>query len=123
METIKVGSVEDLEVFKRSHKLTLKVYRITHEFPRTEKFGLIPQMRRSVVSIPCNLMDGSHRVNGAEYRHFAGISKGSAGELKYQLLLSKDLGNLSETDYVSLRAEVDEISRMLNGLVTVLSTK
>ncbi len=62
-------------------------------------------------------------MNRAEYRHFAGIAKGSAGELKYQLLLSKDLGYLSEREYMALRAEVDEISRMLSGLVKALSVK
>jgi four helix bundle protein len=123
MEKFKAESVEDLEVFKKSHKLTLKVYQITDEFSKSEKFGLVPQMRRAVVSIPCNLIEGSHRLNRAEYRHFVGIAKGSAGELKYQLLLAKDLGYLSEKDYLALRAEVDEISRMLSGLVKSLSAR
>jgi four helix bundle protein len=107
-------------VFKKSHKLMLKVYKITDEFPENEKFGLVPQMRRAGVSIPCNLIEGSHRLNRAEYRHFVGIAKGSAGELKYQLLLAKDLGYLSEKDCLALREGVDEISRMLSGLVKSL---
>ena len=123
MEKFKVESVEDLEVFKKSHKLTLKVYRVTDAFPNSEKFGLVPQMRRAAASIPWNLMEGGHRLNKAEYRHFAGIARGSAGELKYQLLLAKDLGYLSEKEYMALRAEVDEISRMWSGLVTALSAK
>jgi four helix bundle protein len=123
MEKFKVESVEDLEVFKKSHKLTLKVYRFTDDFPTSEKFGLVPQMRRAAASIPCNLMEGGHRLNRAEYRHFVGIAKGSSGELKYQLLLAKDLGYLSEKEYMALRAEVDEISRMLSGLVKALSAK
>ena len=123
MEKIRVESVEDLEVFKRSHQFTLKIYRITEEFPKSEKFGLVSQMRRAAVSIPSNLIEGSHRLNRAEYRHFVGIAKGSAGELKYQLLLAKDLGYLSDKDYLPLRAEVDEISRMLSGLVKSLSAR
>ena len=123
MEKIRVESVEDLEVFKRSHQFTLKIYRITEEFPKSEKFGLVPQMRRAAVSIPSNLIEGSHRLNRAEYRHFVGIAKGSAGELKYQLLLAKDLGYLSDKDYLALRAEVDEISRMLSGPVKSLSAR
>jgi len=84
---------------------------------------LVPQMRRAAVSIPCNLIEGSHRLNRAEYRHFVGIAKGSAGEVKYQLLLAKDLGYLPAKDYLALRAEVDEISRMLSGLVKALSVR
>ena len=53
----------------------------------------------------------------------AGIAKGSGGELKYQLLLARDLGYLSDRDYPALRAEVDEISRMLSGLVKSLSVR
>ncbi|MBI5968898.1 MAG: four helix bundle protein [Deltaproteobacteria bacterium] len=121
MENIKVESVEDLEVFKRSHRLTIKVYKITERFPKSELFGLVSQMRRAAASIATNLMEGSHRLNRAEYRQFVGIAKGSAGELKYHFLLAKDLGYLSEKEYLTLRGEVDEISRMLSGLVKSLS--
>jgi CO dehydrogenase/acetyl-CoA synthase gamma subunit (corrinoid Fe-S protein) len=50
----RINSVEELEVFKRSHKLTLDIYKVTKEFPQTEKFGLVAQMRRTKVII-CNL--------------------------------------------------------------------
>ncbi len=86
----RINSAEDLEVFKRAHSLTLKIYQITKNFPSEEKFGLISQMRRASASICANLMEGSHRLNRKEFRQFVGIAKGSAGELKYHLLLSKD---------------------------------
>jgi four helix bundle protein len=66
-------------------------------------------------------MEGGHRLNRKEFRQFAGIAKGSAGELKYHLLLAKDLEYLSGADYSVLRSEVDEISKMLNGLIRSLS--
>jgi len=50
-EKNKISSVEELEVFKRSHQLTLEVYKITEKFPKSEKFGLISQMRRAAASI------------------------------------------------------------------------
>ena len=65
-------------------------------------------------------MEGSHRNNGGEYRHFAGIARGSAGELKYQVMLAKDLGFLDENEYAALKNEFDEISRMLTGLTKAL---
>ena len=73
----KIRSVEELEVFKKAHTLTLKIYDITGVFPTEEKFGLISQMRRAAYSIPSNLMEGGHRLNKKEYRQFANISKGS----------------------------------------------
>ena len=118
----KIKRVEESEVFKRSHQFTLLIYKITKTFPSLEKFGLVPQMTRAAASLCTNLMEGSHRLNRAEYRQFTGIAKGSAGELKYQLMLAKDLGYLVEDEYNRLKFELEEISRMLNGLIKALSS-
>lgn len=117
----KIKCVDDLEVFKRAHILTLKIYKISNDFPAEEKFGLISQMRRASASISANLIEGSHRLNRKEFRQFVGIAKGSAGELKYHLLLAKDLGYISNNDYLLLKTETDEIAKMLNGLAKSLT--
>lgn len=78
-------------------------------------------MRRASSSICTNLLEGSHRLGRKEFCQFVGISKGSAGELKYQILLSKDLGYLTERKYLDLRDKPKQISMMLNGLVKSLS--
>lgn len=88
--------VEDLDVFSLSHSLTLEIFEITKSFPEEEKFSLISQMRRAAYSIPMNLMEGAHRSTSKEYRQFVGIARGSAGEMKYQLLLAKDLRYIPE---------------------------
>ncbi len=117
----KITSVEELEVFKRSHNLTLNIYKNTEGFPQTEKFGLVSQMRRASSSICANLLEGSHRLNRKEFRQFAGIAKGSAGELKYHLLLARDLGYLPDSEYLAIKVEIEQISMMLNGLVKSLT--
>ncbi|MBI3304191.1 MAG: four helix bundle protein [Deltaproteobacteria bacterium] len=61
-------SVEELDVFKLAHELTLKVYRVTSDFPKEETFGLVPQMRRAASSVGMNLVEGSMRLNSGEYR-------------------------------------------------------
>jgi len=114
--------VEELEVFKRSHQLTLTVYGVTEKFPDDEKFGLISQMRRAATSIPANLIEGGERVGRLEYRRFVSIAKGSAGELKYYFLLAKDLGYISGNDYSVFKGQIEEIGKMLSGLVKTLST-
>ena len=119
---IKIDSVEDLDVFKRSHQLTLNVYKMSTALPADEKFGLVAQMKRAAASICTNLMEGSYRLNRGEYRQFVGIARGSSGELKYHLLLAKDLGYISESDYLKFRVESDEISKMLKGLPRLLSS-
>ena len=117
----KVKSVEELEVFKKGHNLTLNIYKVSKKFPTEEKFSLTPQMRRAAASICTNLMEGSHRLGKREFRQFVGIAKGSAGELKYHLLLARDLGYLPGDQFISLRSEAEEISKMLNGLAKSLS--
>lgn len=117
----RISSVDELEVFKKSHELTLKIYKASNEFPAEEKFSLTSQIRRAATSICANLMEGSHRLNRKEFRQFAGIAKGSAGELKYHLLLAKDLNYIPVGKYQELRLELEEISKMLSGLIRSLS--
>jgi four helix bundle protein len=117
----RVKSVEELEVFKKGHNLTLNIYKISKKFPAEEKFSLVQQIRRAAASICTNLMEGSHRLGRKEFRQFVGIAKGSAGELKYHLLLARDLGYLPEEQFGGLRSETEKISKMLNGLVKSLT--
>ena len=116
-----VSSVEDLVVFKRSHQLTLDLYSLTKMFPSDEKFGLISQIRRASSSICANLMEGSHRNNRKEYRQFVGISRGSVGELKYHILLAKDLKYIDIENYNKLIGEINSISKMLHSLINSLT--
>ena len=117
----RVETVEELEVFKKSHSFTLKTYKVTESFSESERFGLMAQMRRASVSIPANLMEGGHRLSRKEFRQFVNISKGSVGELKYYLILSKDLGYLPISRYPTLKGELEEMSKMLTGLIKSLS--
>jgi four helix bundle protein len=88
---MKVLNPEDLSVFQKAHQLTLELYKITNSFPASEKWELSSQIRRAASSICANLMEGSHRNHSGEYRQSVGIANGSAGELKYHLLLGHDL--------------------------------
>ena len=117
----KINSVEDLQVFKRGHSLTLRIYKSTKDFPPDERYGLVSQMRRAGASIGANLMEGSHRLNRKEFRQFVGIAKGSVGELKYYSLLAKDLEYLSDDEFNFFERKTQEISKMLYGLATTLA--
>jgi four helix bundle protein len=119
----KIRSVEDLEVFKKAHALVLQIYKLTQNFPSEEKYGLISQIRRAAYSIPSNLMEGSNRLGSKEYRQFVGIARGSAAELKYQLLLSRDLGFISDDVYQNTNKEIVDVSKMLFGLAKSLEKR
>jgi four helix bundle protein len=82
----------DLRVWESAHRLTLDIYRTTAQFPRDELYGLTSQMRRCSVSVAANIAEGCGKKGDGEFQHFVGIASGSASELEYELLLSKDLG-------------------------------
>ena len=112
--------VEELDVFKLSHSLTLEIYRITKSFPDEEKFGFISQMRKAAYSTPMNLMEGAHGLSSKEYRQFIGVARGSAGEMKYQLLLVRDLNYISDNEYSDLTSKYERVSQMLTKLAKSL---
>ena len=113
-------TVQELDVFKLAHSLAIKIFEITKSFPEEEKFGLVSQMRKASYSIPMNLMEGAHRLGSKEYRQFVGIARGSAGEIKYQLLLVKDLKYISDEKYMGLLSEYERVSQMLTKLAKSL---
>jgi four helix bundle protein len=77
---------------------------------------LVSQMRKAATSIPTNLMEGAYRMSRKEFRHFISIAKGSCGEIRYQLLLAKDLQYLREEKYTELESSYERISMMLTKL-------
>lgn len=116
-------SVEDLDVFKLAHELAIQIYKVTQGFPREETFGLSSQMRRASASVRMNLFEGSMRLSSNEYRQFVGISRGSAGEVCYQLLLAKDLGYISAVAFNDLRSRYDRVLQMLSRLAQSLGAQ
>ncbi|NMC75432.1 MAG: four helix bundle protein [Geobacteraceae bacterium] len=108
--------IEEMEVFKMAHDLTLRVYTATDNFPAGEKFGLVSQMRRASSSICMNLIEGAYRFGKNEYRRFVGIARGSCGELKYQLLLARDIGLIDCSLHDELSALAERICMMLAKL-------
>jgi four helix bundle protein len=115
-----VKDFHDLKVWSKAHALALAVYSVTASFPRSERFGLIDQMRRSCASIATNIAEGCGREGEPELRHFLSIARGSASELEYHLLLARDLNYLPPTDQERLTNEVTQIKRMLTVFIQKL---
>ena len=80
----------ELEVWEKSHKLTLELYTLSRRFPKEEIYSLTSQLRRAAVSIGANLAEGCGRRTSAELARFVRIAMGSASELDYHLLLCRD---------------------------------
>ena len=104
-------------VWQKSHQLTLEIYRLTRSFPKEEMFALTSQMKRSSSSIPTNIAEGCGRSSDKDFCRFLYISYGSANELEYQIILSIDLQFVKVEDAENLLSQIEEIKKMLNGLI------
>ena len=113
---MKIYSFEKLNVWKESLELVTSIYKITNNFPREEKFGLISQIRRATVSVSSNLAEGTSRKTNKDKAHFTTISFSSAMEVLNQLIISKELDYISENDYILVRQRIEKITNMLNSL-------
>ena len=109
-----VRNYKDLEIYKRSYQLALKIHEITKCFPETERYDLVSQIRRCSKSIPTNMAEGYGRQSKEEFSRFLKISLGSCNELQVHLEFSKDLGYINNGVYNKLSKENDEIGKMIN---------
>jgi len=111
-------SYKELEVWRKSHQLVLRIYQSTNKFPVDERFRLVDQICRAAASIPTNIAEGTGRHSKKEFLQFLYIARGSIEETKYLLLLAKELSYLDEANYLSLEKDYSEVGRMLNGLIS-----
>src|SRR5215470_10460335 len=112
-------SFEDLEVFKRSYRISLDVHRASLKFPKIEQRALGDQIRRASKSIPANIAEGfgKQRQSAAEFRRFLMVAMGSADEMRVWCRYCLDLGYIDEGRWQRWRDEYQEIAKMLQGLI------
>ena len=107
-----------LEVYERSYKAGLAIYKMTKQFPQEEIYALTSQMRRAGTSIPLNIAEGyAKRSSQAEFKRFLLMALGSANEMNVLIDFAKDLGYISKEQYQNADREYTEIGKMLNGLL------
>lgn len=104
------------DVWKLSHVFTLKIYEITKSFPQEEIYGIISQIRRASSSIPTNISEGCGRDSDSEFNRFLTIALGSASEVEYLTILSKDLKYLNEASFIELNEDINTIKRKIYTL-------
>jgi len=116
-------SYRDLVAWQKATNLVVAVYRLTAFFPQSEMYGLVNQMRRSAVSIPSNVAEGSRRGTRRDYRSFVLNAYGSGAELETQLLLAQRLEFGDSGEIQAVEELLDEVMRMLNRLAVSLKEK
>ena len=110
-----------LTVWQKSYDFGIHLYSDTKNFPKEELYGLTSQVRRSSISIPLNIAEGSRRSTDKDYRSFIHIAYGSCAELEVQIMYAKDLTYIDTETCLNLLEEISQISRMLNSFIKTLS--
>lgn len=113
---------KELVVWQRAMDLVREVYRATAAFPDHEKFGLAAQLRRAAVSVPSNIAEGQGRLTVGEFKQFLGHARGSLFEVETQVMIAGNLGLINEEKCQNLRELIDDVGRLLNGLIRSLRT-
>ncbi|MDX1652440.1 MAG: four helix bundle protein [Brumimicrobium sp.] len=113
---MKVFSFEGLEVWKDVKSLTKEIYLLTNNFPDSEKFGLVSQIRRATVSVSSNIAEGSARNSAKDQAHFYQIAYSSLMEVLSQLLISVELDYIKEDELLVHREKISSTAYKLNAL-------
>ena len=113
----------NLKIWEKSHQLTLEIYKLTKNIPKSETFGVISQIQRASSSIPANIVEGFGRKGYKEFIQFLYQAKGSLTETEYFLILIRDLGYIDKLVIEKLLNEYEILAKMLNSFISQLKIK
>jgi four helix bundle protein len=111
------SSYRDLLAWQRSMDLVDHVYVVVRDFPEYETFGLAAQMRRSAVSVPCNIAEGQGRSSPRDFSRFLRTARGSALELETEILIARRQSFIVPAVADVLLDECVRVSQLINGLI------
>ena len=118
-----MNNLKELKIWNKAIDLAVDVYKVTSTYPSDERFGLVSQSRRAVISIPSNIAEGAGRNSPKEFNNFLGIANGSCFELQTQLVIANRLDLLADKDINPLLVQIDELQKMTYGFKQMLKKK
>ena len=110
---------KDLEIWQKGIELVEKIYKLSSSFPKEESYGIISQMRRSVVSFPTNIAEGAARFSKKEFIQFVYISLGTLSELETLTIISLRLGYHNSNDVLG---DIELLRRMTLNFIKYLKS-
>lgn len=116
------NSFEDMGVWQKARKLTTEIYSLSRKPDFSKDFELKNHIRKTSISIMSNIAEGFERGGKKEFIQFLSISKGASGELKSQLYIALGQKYIEEIEFHKVITLVNEIGKMLNGLMKYLKT-
>ena len=113
----------DLIVWQEAYELTIMVYNLCKKFPDDERFGLTSQLKRAIISVTSNIAEGFGRIGAREKDNFYSIASGSLTETENQIIIARGVNYISESDYLTVEAQIVKVHKLLYGLRKVNKEK
>lgn len=117
---MKINKFEELNIWKLSLKITKLIYDLTFKGNFAKDFGLRDQIRRAVVSISSNIVEGFEKNNNNEFIRYLKISKGSAGEVRNQLYIANSINYLSGEEFNNLNKLLIDLAKQIGSFISYL---
>src|SRR5262245_12185342 len=113
-------SFEEIDAWEKARELNKRVYRLTREVPMSRDFGLCDQIRRSSLSVMCNIAEGFERGSRKEFIQFLAYAKGSVGEVRAQLIAAIDAAYIDQVTFDTMTTLAKQVGQLIAGLMRYL---
>lgn len=123
VEDMSQNSYKDLIAWRKAMELVRLIYDATEGFPSNELYGLVSQIRRAAVSVPSNIAEGKAHYSNRDFVRFLRHARGSLAEIETQVLIAQQRQYLSATTTTRLTQKLDELGRILSGLINSLKDR
>lgn len=117
---MKIRKFEELPIWKLSLKITKEIYDLTSQPKFSKDFGLRDQIRRAIISVSSNIVEGFEKNNNNEFIRFLKIAKGSVGETRNQLFIALVVGYITQAQFDKTNKELEDLANQIGGLIVYL---
>ena len=111
---------EDMPVWQHSLQATKVIYDLSANAKWSKDFGLKDQIRRAIVSISSNIVEGFEKNNNNEFIRFLKIAKGSTGEVRNQLYIGFTISYINKEEFDNINIEIEKLGNEIGGLIVYL---
>jgi len=120
---MKIRRFEDLEIWKLSLKITKDIYDLTAKKEFSRDFSLIDQVKRAIISVSSNIVEGFEKNNNNEFIRFLKIAKGSVGEVRNQLYIALAIDYISQQEFDEINKDLEDLANQIGGFIVYLEKK
>jgi len=112
-----MSDFKKLDVWNKAHQLALHVHKTAMGIRGAQYISLRSQLIRAAMSIPANIVEGREQASEKDFARFLRYSIGSASELEYHLIIGRDMELISQESFNSLLEKLEQVRKMLHGLI------